>query len=159
MLNSQNIESGADAWRDSFEVTRWLAEQPLPHVGRLSESDFQVMIELRRLVRGHLQSEGGEELTAFARSFPLHLTFGSRPGFSHEESSTAGFITDILVAVFDAQRDGTWLRLKACAECEWVIFDRSRNHSVTWCSEQACGTRHRARSYRQRVRARGPIAD
>ena len=43
-------------------------------------------------------------------------------------------------------RDGTWGRLKACAEdgCRWAFYDASRNQSGRWCSMAVCGNRPRA---------------
>jgi predicted RNA-binding Zn ribbon-like protein len=53
-----------------------------------------------------------------------------------------------------AQADGTWPRLKACPAdaCGWAFYDRSRNHSRTWCDMSVCGNRAKARSYRARQR-------
>ena len=45
---------------------------------------------------------------------------------------------------------GTWPRLKGCAQCEWVFFDRSKNRSGTWCSMTICGNRTKNRAYRRR---------
>ncbi|NJP77205.1 CGNR zinc finger domain-containing protein [Streptomyces telluris] len=42
----------------------------------------------------------------------------------------------LLSRVHDAQRDGTWERLKICRSdaCAWVFYDHSRNHSAVWCA-------------------------
>ena len=44
-------------------------------------------------------------------------------------------LLDVLLVVEDAQLDGTWGHLKACAndDCQWAFYDRSRNHGGTWC--------------------------
>ena len=54
----------------------------------------------------------------------------------------------------DAQRDGSWARLKACAndECQWAFYDRSRNHGGTWCEMSACGNKLKNREFRARRR-------
>ncbi len=62
---------------------------------------------------------------------------------------------DIVVArlvdsVLAAQADRSWGRLKACARCDWVFYDRSKNRSGRWCTMDACGSRHKARAYRHR---------
>jgi predicted RNA-binding Zn ribbon-like protein len=53
--------------------------------------------------------------------------------------------------VYAAQQDGTWPRLKACAECHWALYDHTKNRSAAWCGSQ-CGARVRARRHRRRGR-------
>ena len=57
----------------------------------------------------------------------------------------------------DAQRDGTWARLKACANdaCAWAFYDRSRNRGGTWCDMASCGNMLKNREFRARRRAGG----
>ena len=44
--------------------------------------------------------------------------------------------------------------LKACPDqtCHWLIYDRTKNHSASWCSAGGCGARTRAKNYRARQR-------
>jgi predicted RNA-binding Zn ribbon-like protein len=58
----------------------------------------------------------------------------------------------LLLTVRDAQADGTWSRLKLCAnsEREWAFFDRSRNRQGSWCTMAACGNRLKNRRFRAR---------
>jgi predicted RNA-binding Zn ribbon-like protein len=58
----------------------------------------------------------------------------------------------LLLTVRDAQADGTWGRLKLCAnsECEWAFFDRSRNRQGAWCTMAVCGNRLKNRRFRAR---------
>lgn len=58
----------------------------------------------------------------------------------------------LLAIVFAAQENGTWSRLKACAECRWALYDRTKNRSATWCDPAKCGARVRCRRYRGRGR-------
>lgn len=46
-----------------------------------------------------------------------------------------------------------WERVKICPaqDCRWAFYDRSRNHSRTWCSMQICGNRQKARAWRDRT--------
>jgi predicted RNA-binding Zn ribbon-like protein len=62
---------------------------------------------------------------------------------------------ELLLIIRDAQRDGSWARLKACGndECRWVFYDRSRNHGGTWCEMAACGNKLKNRDFRARRRA------
>jgi predicted RNA-binding Zn ribbon-like protein len=58
----------------------------------------------------------------------------------------------VVAAVLDAERTGTWARLKACRKdsCGWVFFDHSRNRSSNWCSMTICGNRTKTTLYRRR---------
>ncbi|BBX25510.1 CGNR zinc finger domain-containing protein [Mycolicibacterium alvei] len=63
-------------------------------------------------------------------------------------------LLEVLLVMRDAQRDGTWARLKACAndECTWAFYDRSRNHGGTWCDMSSCGNMLKNREFRARRR-------
>jgi predicted RNA-binding Zn ribbon-like protein len=63
-----------------------------------------------------------------------------------------GALGRLLVTIADAQRDGTWSRLKACPadDCQMAFYDRSRNHSAVWCDMKVCGNRHKVREFRAR---------
>jgi predicted RNA-binding Zn ribbon-like protein len=64
-------------------------------------------------------------------------------------------LVELLLIIRDAQRDGTWARLKACAndECQWAFYDRSRNHGGAWCEMAACGNKLKNRAFRARSKA------
>jgi len=61
---------------------------------------------------------------------------------------------------FRSALDGTWARLKVCAEdaCMWAFYDRSKNRSGNWCSMAVCGNRMKARRHYQRARATPPVS-
>jgi predicted RNA-binding Zn ribbon-like protein len=61
-----------------------------------------------------------------------------------------GLLGSLLTIAFDAVRDGTWSRLKACRNCHWAFYDESRNRSAAWCSMQLCGNRLKTQAYRRR---------
>ena len=63
-------------------------------------------------------------------------------------------LVELLLIVRDAQRDGSWALLKACAndECQWAFYDRSRNHGGTWCEMSSCGNKLKNREFRARRR-------
>ena len=67
-------------------------------------------------------------------------------------SGVDGALGRLLVVIADAQRDGTWSRLKACAaeDCQYAFYDRSRNRSAVWCDMKVCGNRQKVRSFRSR---------
>ncbi|MGH3665303.1 MAG: CGNR zinc finger domain-containing protein [Egibacteraceae bacterium] len=57
-------------------------------------------------------------------------------------------------------RDGTWARLKSCANdsCRWLFYDRSKNRSGKWCTMNVCGDILNARAYRARRRSTAPAS-
>jgi predicted RNA-binding Zn ribbon-like protein len=63
-------------------------------------------------------------------------------------------LLDLLVVIRDAQRDGTWQRLKACGnpDCRWAFYDRSHSGVGAWCDMATCGNRIKNRRLRQRQR-------
>jgi predicted RNA-binding Zn ribbon-like protein len=65
-------------------------------------------------------------------------------------------LVDLLLIIRDAQRDGTWALLKACAndECQWAFYDKSRNHGGTWCDMATCGNKLKNRAFRARSKTR-----
>jgi predicted RNA-binding Zn ribbon-like protein len=65
-------------------------------------------------------------------------------------------LVDLLLIIRDAQRDGSWALLKACAndECQWAFYDKSRNHGGTWCDMATCGNKLKNRAFRARSKAR-----
>jgi predicted RNA-binding Zn ribbon-like protein len=58
----------------------------------------------------------------------------------------------LLLIIRDAQRDGTWQRLKACRndECVWAFYDRSHAGRGAWCDMAVCGNRIKNRNLRTR---------
>ena len=69
--------------------------------------------------------------------------------------SVSARLIELLLIIRDAQRDGTWARLKACGndECQWAFYDRSRNHGGTWCEMSSCGNKLKNREFRARKRS------
>ena len=62
-------------------------------------------------------------------------------------------IASLMLTLYDASRDGTWVRVKGCRSvtCRWAFFDSSKNGSGAWCSMAVCGNREKARRRRQKV--------
>ena len=74
-------------------------------------------------------------------------------GPQHADRPAAGLLT-LLLVIRDAQRDGTWRRLKACGnpDCQWAFYDRSHSGVGAWCDMATCGNRIKNRRLRQRSR-------
>ena len=58
----------------------------------------------------------------------------------------------LLLMIRDAQHDGTWGRLKTCAnaDCQWAYFDRSHSRRGAWCDMASCGNLIKNRNLRAR---------
>jgi predicted RNA-binding Zn ribbon-like protein len=85
----------------------------------------------------------------------LRAAFGAGPATLEPAGTGAGVMLGrVLAAMVLAEREGTWERVKICREdtCQVAFFDRSKNHSKTWCSMGVCGNRNKTRSYRSRRR-------
>ncbi len=63
----------------------------------------------------------------------------------------------LLLIIRDAQRDGSWPRLKACRnpDCRWAYYDRSHAGRGAWCDMAVCGNRIKNRNLRSRRSAVG----
>jgi hypothetical protein len=77
----------------------------------------------------------------------------------YEPEAEAGLAGRVLAAVARSVEDGTFFRLKACPDCRWVFYDKSRSKTRVWCGMyageggRACGTISKVRRYRQRHKA------
>ena len=69
-------------------------------------------------------------------------------------SGVAGALGRLLVISFEAMRQETWWRLKACRNeaCRWIFYDTSKNRSGAWCSMATCGNRAKTLTYYRRHR-------
>jgi predicted RNA-binding Zn ribbon-like protein len=85
--------------------------------------------------------------TAASVAVTVELPVGGTPRLVARDVVGAVFAAASRLAVL-----GQWERVKICPadDCRWAFYDRSRNHSRTWCSMQVCGNREKARSWRGR---------
>ncbi|MGH7722324.1 MAG: CGNR zinc finger domain-containing protein [Candidatus Dormibacteria bacterium] len=65
-----------------------------------------------------------------------------------------GFLAALLSALVRSTIDGSLRRLKVCRSdtCQWTFFDNSKNGCGAWCSMRGCGSRAKAKAYRDRQR-------
>jgi hypothetical protein len=68
---------------------------------------------------------------------------------------------EVLALVVEAIACSTWMRLKACPDCQWVFYDHTKNRNKVWClmtasgpQGRSCGSISKVRSFRQRQKAR-----
>jgi predicted RNA-binding Zn ribbon-like protein len=99
-----------------------------------------------------LPAEAAEDFDAAVGSVRLRTRAAEAGRVELRPAEAGGLehaIGRLVAIVFVAQQDGTWPRLKACAECHWALYDHTKNHSAAWCGSQ-CGARVRARRHRKR---------
>ena len=162
-LNTENPESGADLLATATELRKWFRTEGHERC-RVTADEFVAVCELRKSLRAMAVANADaiadesamRALTRLGATRPMRLSFGGSTALAVMQPSGSGvdaFIASMLGTVFVAMADGTWGRLKACgnSHCRWVVYDRTKNRSVAWCAEEACGSRSRARAYRARL--------
>jgi hypothetical protein len=124
--------------------------------------------ELLTALRGDLrESLGGSEgwvgrLNGWFEEYPLVARVsgeGREISVRYESPPEGGFAGRILAVVAGSAGESAWSRIKACPDCRWVFYDRSRSKTRVWCGMyageggRACGTISKVRRYRQRKKA------
>lgn len=157
-----------EAFTDPGSLRYWLVRNGLlEEEVTIGEAEVAWVREVRRGLRSLLAANNGGEvdpvalgtLNAAAGRAALAVRFGpdGRVVLEAGAGGVEGAIGRVLEAVCAGMEEGTWDRLKTCANerCGWVFYDRSRNRSGRWCSMDVCGNRTKTRAYRRRTSARG----
>ena len=164
-------EEGQHSW-EAFSgpasLRHWLVRNGLLREEEtVGEADVVWVKEVRRGLRSLLAANNGGKvdpgalatLNGAAARAALLVRFGpdGRAAFGTGAGGVEGAIGKVLEGVFVGMEEGTWKRLKTCANagCGWAFYDRSRNRSGRWCSMEVCGNRTKTRAYRRRTSARG----
>lgn len=145
------------------QLRAWLvAHGLLPDGLPISEGDFRRVLQLREALRSFLRMNTDSEdaagqvelLNTLASNAPLTVRFqhDGLPVLEPDIAGVDGVIAHLVGIVFTAMIDGAWERLKVCRNerCQKAFYDTSKNHSGAWCSMTGCGSRFKARVYRQR---------
>jgi predicted RNA-binding Zn ribbon-like protein len=171
-VNTADLEAGTDLLADGPGASAWLHETGLigPDV-RPGPGDLRTAREIREGIRALLARNGGgpgpdpaglRPLQELAERTQLWLTLDPagrielHPG--HHSARLADGLLGLLVRIRDAQRDGSWARLKVCAnhDCRWAFYDRSHSRQGTWCDMAGCGNMIKNRNLRARRGRRSP---
>jgi predicted RNA-binding Zn ribbon-like protein len=166
LVNTVELPDGADRLADPADARHWLvANGLLAPAAKLGHRDLELVREVREALRALLVHNAGGPKPADQALAPLRKI--AADGTARAEFDTSGEVRllaagdsvrarmiELLLIIRDAQRDGSWARLKACAndECQWAFYDRSRNHGGTWCEMAACGNKLKNRDFRARRR-------
>ncbi len=165
-VNTWEGDTNVDLLDDPVEGPHWLREVGLADG---AEVDLARAREVRECIRALLVSNGSGDPLASAALLPLRslaeaaalrvvVRDDGTVDVQAEEGDAAQLAT-LLVIMRDAQRDGTWSRLKACRnpDCRWAYYDRSHASRGAWCDMAVCGNRMKNRSLRSR-RSASPAA-
>lgn len=166
LVNTAEMPEGRDRLADPIEAREWLlAGGLLAPEAELRPGDLTLVRGVREGLRAMLvQNAGGPvppadalgPLRAVADDGTARADFGEHGDvrLSAAGDSVSARLIELLLIIRDAQRDGTWARLKACGndECRWAFYDRSRNHGGTWCEMSSCGNKLKNREFRARKR-------
>jgi predicted RNA-binding Zn ribbon-like protein len=157
-VNTLDIEDGTDDLRTPADARAWLDREGWH--ARIGDRDLRELVRLREALRDLVSSRGTDgdldavaAVDAIARRHPLVVRLSSDEVLAPSSGSApAAFVERILGLVAAAEIDGTWDRMKACANhgCRWLFFDHSRNRSRTWCTMDLCGSQAKMRAYRRR---------
>jgi predicted RNA-binding Zn ribbon-like protein len=167
-VNTWESDTGVDLLAGPDEGPRWLQEAGLL---RSPEVDLAEVRAIREAIRGLLvanSGEGGVEaadlavLRAQADRVRPGLVVLDDGGIDLNPGSGDGLpflAASLLLMIRDAQRDGSWPRLKACRnpECHWAYYDRSHAGRGAWCDMAVCGNRIKNRNLRTRRSARSDV--
>jgi predicted RNA-binding Zn ribbon-like protein len=172
LVNTIDRESGQDRLAAVADAASWLVDNGLlARDGAALDSadlaaDLALVVAVREALRAMLVHNTGGQAPNPAAVAPLRDI--AQNGAFRAELDDTGAVTltpvgdtvrdrlgALLLIVSDAQRDGTWSHLKACAngDCLWAFYDRSRNHGGTWCDMATCGNKLKNRDFRARRRS------
>jgi predicted RNA-binding Zn ribbon-like protein len=162
-INSHNHDFPRDWDRlgTPEQAQAWLRHKRLvgPDV-RISAGDVARLCELREAIRAlTIANQAGQPdpasvgiLRKASRTARLRVAVddGGRIVLEPSRPNLDGAIATLLGILHEAQLTGQWRRLKACRQCGYAFFDRSRNRSAAWCAMSICGNRTKNRAYRRR---------
>jgi predicted RNA-binding Zn ribbon-like protein len=172
-VNTRNLDENTDQLTDADVANRWLHEAGLlgPDAAA-GTGDLRAAREVREGIRALLVHNSGgpapagsdlRPLEQVARTGHPRLTIDPLGQIRLDPGSgdrLADGLLGLLLIIRDAQRDGTWRRLKSCGnlECQWAFYDRSHSRRGTWCDMASCGNLIKNRNLRAR-RGREAVAD
>ncbi len=164
-VNTRDLELGTDLLAEAETGNGWLRQCGL--LGQRASAgpdELRAARDVRESIRALMVHNGGgpepadedlSPLRALTRSSRPRLTIGPAGRVDLEPEPDGGLaagLLRLLVIMRDAQRDGTWPRLKVCAntECAWAFYDRSHSRRGAWCDMASCGNLIKNRNLRAR---------
>ncbi|HEY7143002.1 MAG TPA: CGNR zinc finger domain-containing protein [Streptosporangiaceae bacterium] len=165
LVNTLDRGAGTDVLAGGRAAASWLRQAGLLGAAdRAGPADLRMARQVRESIRALLAANGGAAGPADGQLAPLReLAARAAIGLEISPAGQVGLqprapgalaagLAGLLVTIRDAQRDGTWTRLRACAndDCQWAFYDRSHSRRGAWCDMAACGNRIKNRNLRAR---------
>jgi predicted RNA-binding Zn ribbon-like protein len=165
-VNTADVNDRTDQLRDLRTLRAWLRKRGLiDSRAVLAPGDLERAVEVREALRDLIEGRShGIPINNALRSLNVRSEHAvARVSFDREgepqlvpaTGGLDGALAHLFGTIHAAALEGTWTRMKVCAadDCRWAFYDRSKNHSGTWCNMAVCGNRAKARSYRERRRS------
>jgi predicted RNA-binding Zn ribbon-like protein len=166
-VNTFEADTGIDLLTENASANTWLHDSGLVAAGTdLDDSGLVRLCDAREAIRTLLASNAGfgtaprtdlDRLNESVKgsAIGIRVDAGDPPRVQLEPADTdpVGLaIVRLLLIIRDAQREGTWDRLKACSrdECRWAYYDRSHSRRGRWCDMATCGNRVKNQTLRNR---------
>jgi predicted RNA-binding Zn ribbon-like protein len=164
-VNTWDADHGSDLLLDPAAARAWLNQAGLWSAERAPDpAELHLARGVREGLRAMLVANSGGppprpgdllplQDVAQASRPALQVSLGGQVSLGPADGPGAALLT-LLLLIRDAQRDGTWQRLKACGnpDCRWAFYDRSHSGAGAWCDMATCGNRIKNRRLRQRQR-------
>ena len=141
-VNTRELEPDREELADPGALAAWLRSRELLGPSeRLGPADLERALELREQLRALLEerAHGGAQAATVAALNALgagallvaSLDADGAVSLAPASGGLDGAFAALLAIVVRAALDGTWGRLKVCADdgCRWAFYDRSRNRS------------------------------
>jgi len=166
-VNTWDGDRGSDVLLDPAAARDWLSRAGLWNADRAPDpAELDLARRVREEIRAMLAANAGGPHPAPENMRAMQVVAGASQLKPHvgpsgqvtivaepAERLESGLLT-LLLVIRDAQRAGTWQRLKACGnpDCRWAFYDRSHSRVGAWCDMATCGNRIKNRRLRQRQR-------
>jgi len=159
-INTHNHDLPADWDRigTGEKAQAWLRQKGL--VGprdEVTDTDAARLRAVREAIRALVVGKDPAPAAAIgeaAEAAPLTVAVdeAGRASLVPARVGVAGAVAALLGIMHEAQLTGDWSRMKACRQCEYAFYDRSKNRSAAWCAMSICGNRTKNRAYYRRHR-------
>jgi predicted RNA-binding Zn ribbon-like protein len=167
-VNTREEDVGTDLLTDASTARDWLSEAGILPDLVLDEPGLAIVRDIRESIRTLLVHNADgvppteaeirplADLARSSRFRPL-VAEGGLVNIEPEVGAGLRPMATLLLVIRDAQRDGSWSRLKACrnVDCRWAFFDRSHARRGAWCDMAVCGNRIKNRNLRSRRSSTG----
>jgi predicted RNA-binding Zn ribbon-like protein len=140
----------------------WMREKGLVAADDpIADADVERLRELREALRAlaiaNRRGEPGDAAQVIRRAsgaaeLAVAIDDDGRTTLEPMRGGVDGAVATLLGILHEAQLTGHWSRMKACRQCEYAFFDRSKNRSAAWCAMSICGNRTKNRAYYRRRR-------